>query len=459
MPTRARRAAETSSRPARSLARPPQWDSHPKLLSTTQRRASTTKPSARGSRATTRWRIPWRFDHSRQRSAANAASKPPPRRGGRRALPASSASGASRSWTEAGTTATASQCPSASTRATRLRPTTPLAASYPRGPRTPMHFTAWVSMMASVGPGRRPALRRRRRATSRSRASNRPRSSQRRNQPYTVRQAGKPVGRARQGPPTRKCQAIAPTTRRTGVARPLRGGSARSNQAAISSTAHAATSSFRPGSCRARCTSVHIPSSAPIPDDHAPPSETPRSGGNRRPIRTQTGCQTTLTFLQDRIGRKPDGVADVLGFQQLVQLGLGEAGVAAEVQGASAPAVAGDHRLEDLPPAFRAVHVAGPQGAALEVAELVQDEQRVVAGAAEVAVPGRALLRAVGRALRAVHVEDDAVRRSAFVHPIDSGAGQSGERRQVRLGREPPGLEAAHLAARRGRPIDALPAP
>src|SRR3954464_1302195 len=57
---------------------------------------------------------------------------------------------------------------------------------------------------------------------------------------YTVRQAGKPVGRARQGPPTRKCQAIAPTTRRTGVARPLRGGSACSNQAAISSTAHAA---------------------------------------------------------------------------------------------------------------------------------------------------------------------------------------------------------------------------
>src|SRR3954454_20225615 len=73
-PTKARRAAETSSRPARSRARPPQWDSQPKLLSTTQRRASTTKPSACGSRETTRWRIPWTFDHSRQRSAANAPS-------------------------------------------------------------------------------------------------------------------------------------------------------------------------------------------------------------------------------------------------------------------------------------------------------------------------------------------------------------------------------------------------
>src|SRR4051794_29328485 len=145
-----------------------------------------------------------------------------------------------------------------------------------------------MSMTPRVGPGRRPALRRRRRATSRSRIPNRPRSSQRRNQPHTVRHGGQPAGRARQGPPARGCHATAPTTRRTGVARPLRGGSARSNQAAISSAAHAATSPFRPGSCRARRTSVHIPSSAPIPDDHAPPSETPRSGGNRMPIRTQT---------------------------------------------------------------------------------------------------------------------------------------------------------------------------
>ena len=246
-------------------ARPPQWDSQPKLRSTTQRRASTTKPSAgrvAGDHAvahavTVR---PFAAALGRERAVVDPLPQGRPA-----ALPASSASSASRSCTEAGTTATASQWPSASTSATRLRPTTPLAASYPRGPRTAMHFTACVSMMASVGPGRLPPLRRRRRATSRSRASNRPSSSQRRNQPYTVRHGGQPAGRARQGPPTRRCQAIAPTTRRIGVARPLRGGSARSNHAATSSTAHAATSSFRPGSCRARCASVHIPSSAPIP--------------------------------------------------------------------------------------------------------------------------------------------------------------------------------------------------
>jgi hypothetical protein len=42
-----------------------------------------------------------------------------------------------------------------------------------------------------------------------------------------------------------------------GVARPLRGGSARPSHPAISSTAHLDTNSFKRGSCRARCASVH----------------------------------------------------------------------------------------------------------------------------------------------------------------------------------------------------------
>ena len=58
----------------------------------------------------------------------------------------------------------------------------------------------------------------------------------------------------------------------------------------------------------------------------------------------------------------------------------------------------------------------------------------------------------------AVHVEDDTVRRPAFMHAVDPGAGQVRERREVRLAREPLGLEAAHLAGRGRRPIDPLPA-
>jgi hypothetical protein len=104
------------------------------------------------------------------------------------------------------------------------------------------------------------------------------------------------------------------------------------------------------------------------------------------------------------------------------------------------------------------MHVAGPQKTALEIPELVEDEERVVARATEVTVPGRAFLLPVGRALRAVHVQDDAIRRATLVHPVDPGSGQLGERREVGLGREPFSLEAAHLAGRGRGPIDTLPA-
>ena len=168
--------------------------------------------------------------------------------------------------------------------------------------------------------------------------------------------------------------------------------------------------------------------------------------------------QVADPLLQDRVGRQADGVADTLSFQQLVQLGLGERRVAAEPERQAALTVAGDHRLQHRAPAFGAVSVAGPQDAALQVAELVEDEQRVVTGTAEVAVPGRALLLAMGRALGTVHVEDDAVWRSPHMHPVDPGAGQVRERREVRLACQPLGLEAAHLAGRGRRSVHTLAA-
>src|SRR5687768_2333129 len=104
--------------------------------------------------------------------------------------------------------------------------------------------------------------------------------------------------------------------------------------------------------------------------------------------------------VQDRVGRATNGVAVALGFQQLVELGLGERRVAAEIENKAPAAIAGDHRHQDGAPLVGAMHVAAPEHAALEIAELVEQEQRMVAGAAEVAVVGRALLLAVGRALR-----------------------------------------------------------
>ena len=149
------------------------------------------------------------------------------------------------------------------------------------------HLTACASMVASVGPGRRPALRAAARHLPRQGVEQAQFSSQRRNQPWTVRRGGQPAGRARQGPPARRCHAIAPTTRRVWVARPLRGWPARSSRRAISSTAYLGTSPFGPGSCRARSASVHASPAAPLTASHAAPAEPPRSGGNRRPTRTQ----------------------------------------------------------------------------------------------------------------------------------------------------------------------------
>ena len=59
-------------------------------------------------------------------------------------------------------------------------------------------------------------------------------------------------------------------------------------------------------------------------------------------------------------------------------------------------AVASYHRLQDGAPVIRAVDLAVAQQRPLQIAKLVEAEKRVIAGAAEVAVVGRALLLAVG---------------------------------------------------------------
>ena len=111
----------------------------------------------------------------------------------------------------------------------------------------------------------------------------------------------------------------------------------------------------------------------------------------------RAGQQVPNPLLQHSVGWDPDSIADALTLEQLIDLRLGEPGIAAEVECDAALAVALDHWLKHVSPAFGAVHVAAAQGAALEVAELVEDEQRMIAAAAEMAVPGRATSPGVGR--------------------------------------------------------------
>jgi len=100
------------------------------------------------------------------------------------------------------------------------------------------------------------------------------------------------------------------------------------------------------------------------------------------------------------------------------------------------------------------VNVAGAQGAPLQIAELVEHEQRVIAGAAEVPVVGAAFLLAVSRALARIHVEHDDLRRSPRVHLVDPPAGQIGKGSKVLRSSQPLGLKAAHLAGRGSTPGD-----
>jgi hypothetical protein len=101
------------------------------------------------------------------------------------------------------------------------------------------------------------------------------------------------------------------------------------------------------------------------------------------------------------------------------------------------------------------VHVAGSQRAPLDIAELVEHEQRVITGAAEVAVVGAAFLLAVGRALARIHVEHDDPQRSPLVRLADPLAGQIGERGKVLGQAQPLRLEAPIWLAEAADPVTA----
>jgi hypothetical protein len=85
---------------------------------------------------------------------------------------------------------------------------------------------------------------------------------------------------------------------------------------------------------------------------------------------------------------------------------------------------------------------------------VVEDKQRVITGAAKVAVIGAAFLLAVSRAFARIHIEHDYSGRLPLVHFVDPLAGQAGESGEVLGPAEPLRLEATHLAGRGRRPGD-----
>jgi hypothetical protein len=120
--------------------------------------------------------------------------------------------------------------------------------------------------------------------------------------------------------------------------------------------------------------------------------------------------------------------------------------IAAEIAPLHLVPVAGDHRVQHFSPAVGAVDVAGPQGAPLQITELVEHTQQVVAGAAEVALISAAFLVALGRGLARIPVEHDDPRRAPLVHGVDPSPRQIRRSGPVLRPGQLIGLEAAHLA-------------
>src|SRR3954453_17642411 len=164
--------------------------------------------------------------------------------------------------------------------------------------------------------------------------------------------------------------------------------------------------------------------------------------------------QISDLILQDLVGRKPDRVACTLGFKKLVDLGIGESGVASKIQMLHNAPVTRNHRLQQRAPAVSTVDVARPQCASLDIAELVEHEQRMIAGTSEMPVVGATFLLAVGRAFARIHVEYEGLRPPPAAHFVDPLTRQISQRSKVLRSAQPSCLEAAHLARRSGRPAD-----
>ena len=128
-------------------------------------------------------------------------------------------------------------------------------------------------------------------------------------------------------------------------------------------------------------------------------------------------------LLQHPVGGKADRVQEALSLQELIHLWRGEGGIGTKVAPQLPVSVSADDRLQHLAPAICGVHVARTQGAPFQIAELVEHEQRMIAGTSEVTVVGGSFLFAMGRADAAVPVEGDHLRRSTVVHPVDPKAG------------------------------------
>ena len=100
--------------------------------------------------------------------------------------------------------------------------------------------------------------------------------------------------------------------------------------------------------------------------------------------------QMSDLFLQDLVCRQPDRAAGALGFEERANLRIGKSRVASEMQMLHNAPATRNHRPRQRAPAIGTMDVARPQCASLDIAELVEHKQRMMAGAGEMPVAGAA---------------------------------------------------------------------
>ena len=71
--------------------------------------------------------------------------------------------------------------------------------------------------------------------------------------------------------------------------------------------------------------------------------------------------------LQDAIGRQPDRISHALGFEEVVDLGVGKGCGTSEIETLHRVPVAGDHWLQHYAPGISAMDVTGSQRAPLDI--------------------------------------------------------------------------------------------
>ena len=117
------------------------------------------------------------------------------------------------------------------------------------------------------------------------------------------------------------------------------------------------------------------------------------------------------------------GLADCIevsfGFQVLIQFLTGEGRVTPEESVDRKAPVTSNNRFQHRTPFVGAGHIAVAQHCPFQIAELVEAEQGMVTGSAEVTVVQGTFLIPVGLAHGAVHVEDVLLDGLFFMDSID----------------------------------------